>query len=261
MGAAAAAAYRGGAHDCRRRRSCEVTRQVTVSWGADQFRFGPWHGDASTAYVTVSPRVRQPTSGGVGLLVERLASNGFNRVVTAALRNHEVPAFAAAGFTERERLVVLSHDLRQVPPSPPIVSRRAHRSERDEVLRIDGAAFDPAWALDAAGLTEAIGATPHSRFRVVESRMDRRILAGYAICGRSGRIGYLQRLAVDPAAQGDGVGRAMVIDALAWVRRRNGRLVMVNTQQSNSRALELYRGLGFRTEPSELTVLTFDLAS
>jgi ribosomal protein S18 acetylase RimI-like enzyme len=34
---------------------------------------------------------------------------------------------------------------------------------------------------------------------------------------------------------------------------------MVNTQQSNLRALDLYRRLGFRTEPVELAVMTRDL--
>ena len=64
-----------------------------------------------------------------------------------------------------------------------------------------------------------------------------------------------------PSEQGAGLGRALVVDSLQWLRRRGGRLVMVNTQQTNTRALDLYRRLGFRTEPSELTVLTRELAS
>jgi ribosomal protein S18 acetylase RimI-like enzyme len=249
-----------------------VTRLVTVSWGPDQFRFGPWHGDGSTAYVAVSPRVAAPTSGGVRLLVDRLRSHGFRRVVTAALRTHEVAAFEAVGFTERERLVVLSHDLRDIAEGPAVPMRRALRADRPAVLRLDGAAFDPAWSLDDDGLAEALAATPRARFRVVDgttpqwsrssaSSAHDKELVGYAICGRAGRIGYLQRLAVHPSAQGAGLGRALVVDSLQWLRRRNGRLVMVNTQQTNLRALDLYRRLGFRTEPSELTVLTRELAS
>jgi ribosomal protein S18 acetylase RimI-like enzyme len=241
-----------------------VTRLVTVSWGPDQFRFGPWHGDGSTAYVAVSPRVAAPTSGGVRLLVDRLRSHGFRRVVTAALRTHEVAAFEAVGFTERERLVVLSHDLHDIVTAPAFPTRRATRGDRDAVLRLDGAAFDPAWSLDDDGLAEALAATPRARFRVVDGASRRSMdheLVGYAICGRAGRIGYLQRLAVHPSAQGQGVGRALVVDSLQWLRRRGGRLVMVNTQQTNTRALDLYRRLGFRTEPSELTVLTRELAS
>jgi GNAT superfamily N-acetyltransferase len=245
-----------------------VTRLVTVSWGPDQFRFGPWHGDGSTAYVAVSPRVTSPTSGGVRMLLERLRSHGFHRVVTAALRTHEVPAFEAVGFTERERLVVLSHELRDIPHAPAAPLRRALRSDRGAVLHLDGVAFDPAWALDADGIAEALAATPRARFRVIDRVDDGREddlvdgdLVGYSICGRAGRIGYLQRLAVHPARQGEGLGRALVVDSLNWLHRRGGRLVMVNTQQTNTRALDLYRRLGFRTEPSELTVLTRELGS
>jgi ribosomal protein S18 acetylase RimI-like enzyme len=237
-----------------------VTRLVTVSWGPDQFRFGPWHGDGSIAYVAVSPRVAAPTSGGVRLLVDRLRAHGFRRVVTAALRTHEVAAFEAAGFTERERLVVLSHDLRDIADALDIPMRRALRGDRPAVLRLDAAAFDPAWSLDDDGLAEALAATPRARFRVADSAAHAE-LVGYAICGRAGRIGYLQRLAVRPSEQGTGLGRALVVDSLQWLRRRGGRLVMVNTQQTNTRALDLYRRLGFRTEPSELTVLTRELAS
>ena len=46
---------------------------------------------------------------------------------------------------------------------------------------------------------------------------------GYAICGRAGRRGFVQRLAVDPARHGSGVGRALVLDGLGWLRRRGRR--------------------------------------
>ena len=241
-----------------------MTRLVTVSWGPDQFRFGPWHADQDAAYVAVSPRVAHPTSGGVRLLLERLATHGYRRVVTAALRPEEAAAFTAVGFAERERLVVLSHDLRTLAPptagSTDTVMRRARRTDRTRVLRLDALAFQEAWRLDEPSLDEAVEATPHSRFRIVEdaATADRSLL-GYAICGRAARTGYVQRLAVDPDHQHLGLGRWLVVDALAWLRRRGATLAMVNTQESNVRALDLYRRLGFRTEPSSLTVLTRDL--
>jgi ribosomal-protein-alanine N-acetyltransferase len=242
-----------------------MTRLVTVSWGSDQFRFGPWHADGDVAYVAVSPRVSQPTSGGVRLLLDRLASQGFHRVVTAAQRPEEAAAFTAAGFDERERLVVLSHDLRSVPSAVDALPtgtssrtsiRRARRADRPAVLALDARAFEAAWRLDDHGLVEALDATPHTRFRVIE---DDGVI-GYAICGRAARTGYIQRLAVDPTRQHAGLGRWLIVDALTWLRRRSATLAMVNTQQSNLRALDLYRRLGFRTEPVELAVMTRDLA-
>ena len=63
-----------------------------------------------------------------------------------------------------------------------------------QVLEVDGRAFDAFWHIDDEGLDHAIRATPQSRFRVAEE--DERI-AGYAVTGRAGEQGYLQRLAVD----------------------------------------------------------------
>ena len=84
-------------------------------------------------------------------------------------------------------------------------------------------------------------------------------VAGYAVTGRSGNRGFLQRLAVEPRLQGRGLGRLLVLDALGWLGRRRVERVVVNTQLDNGRALELYEGLGFRREPVGLSVLAVGL--
>ena len=80
-------------------------------------------------------------------------------------------------------------------------------------------------------------------------------LAGYAVAGRSLERGYLQRLAVDPAHQGHGLGTALVLDALWWLRRRGATSTLVNTQEANDAALALYERLGFRRQAEGLAVL------
>ena len=65
----------------------------------------------------------------------------------------------------------------------------------------------------------------------------------------------MQRLAVDPAAQGRGLGRALVIDALAWLTTKGAVEVLVNTQEVNARALRLYVDLGFEELAERLLVL------
>jgi ribosomal protein S18 acetylase RimI-like enzyme len=121
------------------------------------------------------------------------------------------------------------------------------------VLAVDGAAFAPFWRLDRAGLAEALQAVPTTRFRVTPGRGGP--VAGYAISGRAGRQGYLQRLAVDPAHQREGAGAALVADALHWMNRRGVARAIVNTQLGNDAALALYGHLGFRLQPSGLAVL------
>jgi ribosomal protein S18 acetylase RimI-like enzyme len=119
-------------------------------------------------------------------------------------------------------------------------------------LVIDGAAFTPFWQLDDQGLEEALAATPRSRFRGV---VVGGALAGYAIHGRSGTRGFVQRLAVVPEAQRRGIGRGLLLDGLHWMRRRGVRRAVVNTQVGNAAALSLYYDAGFRQEPSGLSVM------
>ena len=69
----------------------------------------------------------------------------------------------------------------------------------------------------------------------------------------------MQRLAVDPAYQGAGLGAALVVDALRWLRRHGGERAIVNTQPDNEAALALYQRLGFRLEPTGLDVLACHL--
>jgi len=231
-----------------------MSRLTTIGWGHDQFRVGPWNADRAVAYVALGPRVLKPTEDGVRKVVQALASQGYRGVTTAALRPAEVPAFLAAGFTEREHLVILRHDLAELlpPPTDAIAQlRRGRGRDRDRVLQIDADAFEPSWQLDADGLAEAMRATPSARYRVAE--LGRPV--GYAVCGRAAGSGYLQRLAVDPACQGHGIGHLLVADALGWSRRRGCHSVLVNTQDRNERAISLYLRLGFVYEPQDLVVL------
>lgn len=237
-----------------------------LQWGRERVRAGAWRGNATIAYVHPVPGSPLPSSEFVRRCLRTLARQGYARVVTGALAPFEQVAFRAAGFEPSEHLHLLSHDLRAIPALPMLQSeghrdtavlRRSTRADRDAVLDVDGIAFDPFWRLDDAGLDEAISATPHSRFRVALLNDQ---LTGYAVTGRAGRRGYLQRLAVHPDAQRQGIGTALVVDALRWLRRWRAERAMVNTQLGNERALALYERVGFRRESSGLAVLAADLA-
>lgn len=226
--------------------------------GSARFRAGGWRGSRDTAYLV-------PLTGAISLdgdvlprVRSALLADGYTSVVTAAVAPPEQSAFARDGFGERESLHLLRHDLSAIP-SPrsdaPRVRRGRRRDHRD-VLGVDHAAFDGFWRLDANGLDEALRATPVSRLRLI--RHER--LEAYAVAGRAGHHGYLQRLAVAPDGQRSGLGTTLVIDTLDWMRRRRAASVLVNTQHSNARALELYERLGFVRETTGLAVLERDLA-
>jgi ribosomal protein S18 acetylase RimI-like enzyme len=240
-----------------------------IEWGRERARAVPWRSDARTALLVCLPDARSPSPGFIRRCLDRLAGQGYTTVITGALAPHEQQPFLAAGFGEHERLHLLGHDLTELADRPhrPAL-RRGRRADRDPALAVDAVAFDPFWRLDCAGLQDAINATPATRFRVASrarpapeatSRARNARLCAYAISGRSERHGYLQRLAVDPAHQRSGLGRALALDALHWMRRHGVDRAVVNTQLDNHAALELYHGLGFRLEPVGLAVLRHEL--
>ena len=156
-----------------------------------------------------------------------------------------------AGFTVRAKLHLLVHDLAAAPEASG-ATRRAARADRDAILALDMAAFDDFWRFDAQALRDAARATPRSHLRVAPARGD---VAAYGLFGRSQTVGYVQRLAVDPRAQGSGVGRAVLSDGLRWLRARGAQKAFVNTQHDNDRALALYVKAGFSRLPVGLCIL------
>ena len=127
------------------------------------------------------------------------------------------------------------------------------RIDSDSAAAIDLAAFGPEWCFDATAITDASHATPAHRARFSLDRAGGPV--GYAITGRAGRHGFLQRLAVHPDAHGEGHGTALVSDALRWLRRWRVQSVLVNTEVDNDTALRLYQRHGFRPLPEQLVVL------
>ena len=226
-----------------------------LSLGDDRIRVAPWRGDPHTAYVVA--RTGRPSNGALARCLDQLVEGGYRAALTTALAAADQAPYLANGFTVRERLHLL---VRPVEPVPALVLdglglRRGRRRDRDPVLAVDAAAFPDFWHLDGPGLDDALGATPSARFRVAHPEHDHASVLGYAVTGRAGPRGYLQRLAVDPQAQRRGVGTALVVDALRWLRRWGAREVLVNTQEDNGAAVALYERLGFRRQAEGLAVL------
>ncbi|MDQ3947235.1 MAG: GNAT family N-acetyltransferase [Actinomycetota bacterium] len=227
----------------------------TIERLGERARLATWRGDGVVAHL--APAATRPLSAEfVADCLDWLRARGYQSVVTSALSAAECQGFLRTGFAVQEELDLLTHDLGRLPPRPHGL-RRAWRRDRPAVIEVDALAFPPFWRLHEGGLEEALAATPSVRFRV--AGRGRGGLAGYAIAGRGGDTGYLQRLAVHPAARGRGLGRTLVVDALVWLRRRGAARAMVNTQRTNEGALALYQACGFRLLPEGLSVLAREL--
>ncbi|HUZ43641.1 MAG TPA: GNAT family N-acetyltransferase [Acidimicrobiales bacterium] len=228
-----------------------------IRWGAERARCTPWRGDGRLAHLAPASDSQILSTGFIRHCLGCLAGEGYAGVVTSALAPPEQAGFIDAGFDVEQRLHLLAHDLSDLPepPGPADVRlRRTRHQDMEEVVRIDQSAFDEFWTMDAAALKDATEATPRARFRLALAGAGAQP-AGYAITGKAGNRGYLQRLAVGREATGRGIGRLLVSDGLRWLKRRGAERCLVNTQEGNQRALDLYERMGFRLQSGGLAVL------
>lgn len=256
----ASAAPRGGdvtwpVHGWPRRDPLPVTVTDAASASGARIRVRAWRGRDDTAECLAAPIGAIVPPDLVADAVERARADGYSRAVTPALPPYEWRPYFDAGFDIRERLHLLGHHLLDVPERADVRLKRVGRRDLERVLELDHRAFQPFWRLDRGGLDEAVHATPSSRFRMARDG------TGYVLFGRAGTRGYVQRLAVAPEAQGRGLGAAMVVDGLHWMKRWRIAEALVNTQESNERAVALYERLGFRRRPGGLAVLEIDLGT
>lgn len=228
-----------------------------------------WPLDPTIAHLVLLDVHMEPTREAIETWVRTaFETSTFARIRTGALFPASAEAFRSAGFVEADRLALLEralHDRVHVTPPVGLVTKRLRPRDLEAAAAIDEACFPAGWQHDAASLEEIATATPQSRRRIVAHTSRRRDQAGrrrsepigFAITGCAGRQGYLQRLAVHPAAQRLGAARLLVDDALDWLVRRGAQRAMVNTGIENHAALGLYLGAGFDRLRDELVVMEF----
>lgn len=107
------------------------------------------------------------------------------------------------------------------------------------VIEIENASFSTPWGL--------------STFRGLLARRDADLLAaeserglvGYTVCWTVGDQAELGNVAVADEERGRGIGRLLVLSALARVRERGARDCFLEVRESNEAAQALYAACGF----------------
>lgn len=227
-------------------------------------RVRKWPSRSDVAHVVLTDHQTSPTVSAVRSWCEVLRLEGFPLARTGALSPDAAATFERAGFHRIQTLALLRLDdpttLRRLRGLPrPAVALRSLRSARSlhTAAAIDHSAFDAGWDLDVPTIRDACRATASHRIRLAVTATDEP--AGYMISGRSGPSGFVQRLAVAPEHQGQGIAHALLQDGLQWLARHHVTDVLVNTHLDNVRALTLYRAWGFTRLDEELQVMEIDL--
>jgi ribosomal protein S18 acetylase RimI-like enzyme len=231
-------------------------------YGTDSYayRVQPWSFQPHIAHLVVNHQQRVPSLDDVRRWTDHLPSLGYTAVRTNALGRGAGRQMECAGYTVLQELVLLELtfvrravsamlDSAAAKNGERIATRPLHPERLSDISDIDVAAFGADWGLCERAITDVCAATPRHRLRGAGEP-----LAAFAISGRDGRQGFLQRLSVSPERQRHGLGRALVIDSLEWMTRWHVQRVLVNTAFDNHAALALYQGLGFRRIGERLRV-------
>jgi ribosomal protein S18 acetylase RimI-like enzyme len=184
--------------------------------------------------------------------VDALGEVGVSGVLSPPLPPSAQKTWRDAAFEHHAALALLRRELDRIPPPGHLVLTGVE-SDLEEALRIDAAAFDEFWQFDRPALVEAMAATPRSILHVVRNPVGG--LAGFAVSGIGATIAYLQRVAVDPVAQGVGIGRSLVRSSARWAKREGATALILNTQIDNQAAISLYASEGFTVLEEPLAVL------
>jgi mycothiol synthase len=187
------------------------------------------------------------------------------RELTAEADGHHVRVWAhgdlpsaaglatAAGFERVRALWQMRRSLRDPPGEPrfaPGIELRTFVPGRDEVewLRVNGRAFashpeQGRWTRHDLDMREREPWFDPAGFFIADS--------GGAIAGfhwtkvHAGGIGEIYVLGVDPDAQGSGLGRALALAGLRYLRERGVDQAMLYVDEDNVPAIRMYTALGF----------------
>jgi len=171
----------------------------------------------------------------------------------------ELATAGAQGFRERSRLHVLGADARAladaVPAAPAVPDGLELRTfdpeapgDADAVVRLLMRAYPERAGWYADGFAVLLGSAwfrPEDLLLLRSAEPDGQLLALHWMKRRGGGVGEVYNLAVDPDAQGHGLGPPMLDAGLAHLVAVGCREVVLWVDAANPRAIALYRSRGF----------------
>lgn len=124
----------------------------------------------------------------------------------------------------------------------------------DQVLAIEALAFSNPWPREAFEHEVAGNAASHPLVARAEPDGG---LAGYCIYWLVADQVHIQNLAVHPEHRRRGLGRFLLVQALAEAERAGASSAVLEVRESNRAAQELYGSMGFRAVGKRKNYYTF----
>ncbi len=241
------------------RRAVEQTRRVIIRrpnrsvWIPETLEFlviGSWRNRPEISSIedfeairNVEPLVREAAERAFAqhdellLAVELEASSSRSR-------------FERAGMEMLEEVITYEIDAARVPRMPQkhlrLVSISPHDTAAvDRVGSLDQAAFPWLWRNSRAEFEVYLASPGVSVSFIVRDGMPVAYVGSTLFPG----WGHLDRIAVAPELQGQGLGRSALILAIDSLRQKGARRVGLSTQRTNLRSQRLYDRFGFRRTP------------
>jgi ribosomal protein S18 acetylase RimI-like enzyme len=175
-------------------------------------------------------------------------AHGFDRLLSPLVPEEFAAPYLRSGMEVVTRLVVMRIEVAPGYAMRPsrtlaggIVLADGGMDDLDDILALDQMCFDQLWAYDRRLLAGYIAAE-----RLSVARFPDGALAGFTLSGIEHDQGSLGRLAVLPGARREGLGRALVEDAVRALAWQGVSRVTLTTQVENVAARALYASCGFR---------------
>lgn len=122
-------------------------------------------------------------------------------------------------------------------------------ADTEQLVALERLCFDPLWRHDATGFLEVAQTYPYFVVAEDPDRPPDANIVGYQFNVVDTAIGYLVRIAVHPSAEGQGVGSRLMAEAVRYFQRHQVAKIVLNTEETNTRAHRLYERFGFYLAP------------
>ena len=203
--------------------------------------------------VAVAPAARRHGVGGG--MVEAALADAPDDVTAWSHADHPAAAALARrfGFAAVRALWVMEREAGPVDvPEVDGVTIRGYRdSDADEVVRVNAAAFahhPEQGSMDAENLAERMAEPwfdPAGLLVADSGSPEHRLLAFHWTKQHDAEHGEVYVVAVDPAAQGRGLGKAVTAAGLAHLASLGVRRILLYVESDNAPAIATYSRLGF----------------